>query len=385
MPANDDDAFHPLPDALSAVEDAPCGLVHADEDGAIRWANRTFRRWTGFTAADLAGKRFQDLLTMGGRIFHQTHWHPLLLMQGSVSEVKVELVQRDGEVLPVMVNAVMRDRGGTARLQELAVYVARDRDKYERELVLSRRRLEESLAETRRLQAEAKDRAHFAEQMVGIVSHDLRNPLSVIHMSTTLLERAGVNAQQQAVLGRMARATERANRLISELLDFTQARLGSGIAVQPRPVPLHALVHETVDELRPAFPDRLLRHAREGEEMECPADADRLAQVVGNLVGNAMAYGSPDRPVTVTSRTAGEECEIAVHNFGRAIPADHVSAIFLPMERGDRADKSGRSVGLGLYIVSEIAKAHGGRVAVRSDEATGTEFTISIPRAATAA
>jgi sigma-B regulation protein RsbU (phosphoserine phosphatase) len=368
----------PAPDAGSFADEAPCGLLQADGDGTLLWVNRTFCRWTGYAAEELAGRRFQDLLTMGGRIFHQTHWSPLLLMQGSVAEVKMELVHRDGRTLPIMVNAFMRERDGR-RLQELAIYVARDRDKYERELVLSRRRLEEALAEMQKLQAGAKDRAHFSEQMMGIVSHDLRNPLSVIHMSAVLLGRMGATPEQQAVLARVTRATDHAQRLISELLDFTQARLGGGIAVQPKPLALHAFVRATVEDLRHAFPQRLLRHQPEGDEAECTGDRDRLAQVIGNLVGNAMAYGNPGEAVTVTSRTGPAACEIAVHNFGPPIPQALVATIFLPMERGERAGQGGRSVGLGLYIVSEIARAHGGQVAVRSNEATGTEFTVTLP------
>ena len=116
---------------------------------------------------------------MGGRIFHQTHWAPLLRIQGSVSEVKLEIVHRDGSKLPMVVNAVRRDVEGTMR-HDLAAFMARDRDRYERELIKSRKELENLVAETQELHAEAKDRALFAEQMVGIVSHDLRNPLSVI-------------------------------------------------------------------------------------------------------------------------------------------------------------------------------------------------------------
>ena len=371
--------FEPLPDARAALEDAPCGLLQADSDGLILWANRTFCRWLGFELRDLAERRVQDLLTMGGRIFHQTHWLPLLHMQGSLAEVKLEFVDKAGQAVPVIINSVLRDRGG-ARLQEIAVYVARDRDKYERELVQARRRLEETLAETKRLRDEAKDRAHFAEQMVGIVSHDLRNPLSVIHMSAVLLQRMGLTQQQQAVVARVSRSTDRAHRLIAELLDFTQARLGGGIKVAPRPLQLRAFMHDTVDELKAAFPDRMLRHVHEGDELECRGDPDRLAQLVGNLVGNAMTYGSADKPVTVTSRPGGASFSISVHNFGAPIPQEHQATIFLPLERGDKAaTAAGRSVGLGLYIVSEIAKAHGGRVAVRSAEAIGTEFTVTIP------
>lgn len=376
--------FDPLPDARTALEDAPCGMLQSDSEGLILWANRTFCRWLGFEPEELARRRVQDLLTMGGRIFHQTHWAPLLQMQGSVSEVKLELVDKTGRALPVIMNAVLRNRNG-ARLQEIAVYIARDRDKYERELVLSRRKLEETLAEAQRLRDEAKDRAHLAEQMVGIVSHDLRNPLSVIHMSAVLLERLGLTQQQQTVVSRISRSTDRAHRLIAELLDFTQARLGGGIMVSKRPLRLNEFMHETVDELKAAFPERILRYEHEGPEIVCSADPDRLSQLVGNLVANAMTYGSKNKPVTVSSRASGDSLAIAVHNFGAPIPREHLATIFLPLERGDQAaTATGRSVGLGLYIVSEIAKAHGGHVAVRSDEAIGTEFTVTISHSADA-
>jgi sigma-B regulation protein RsbU (phosphoserine phosphatase) len=334
----------PWPDAAAALDDAPCGLLQADESGAISWANRTFCRWIGFSAEEITARRFQDLLTMGGRIFHQTHWYPLLLMQGSMSEVKLELVQRDGQPLPAIVNAFLRDRGGR-RIQEVAVYVARDRDLYERELQTARRRIEETLAEAQRLRDEAKDSAHFAEQMMGIVSHDLR-----------------------------------ANRLISELLDFTQARLGNGIAVSRRPLHVKSFMHDTVEELQHAFPDRVIAHVHEGEDAKCSLDPDRIAQAVGNLAGNAVTYGSTDQVVTVTSKVSEGEWEVTVHNFGTPIPQGHLAKIFLPLERGDKADAGGRSVGLGLYIVSEIAKAHGGRVGVRSDKKNGTQFSICVPR-----
>ena len=372
--------FGPLPDPGAVLDDAPCGLLQTDDGGLILWANRTFLRWLGYEAGELAHRHLEDLLTIGGRIFHQTHLSPLLQMQGSVSEVKLELVHRDGTALPAILNALVHERGGR-RVREVAVYIARDRDKYEKELVLARRRLEDTLVEAQRLRDEAKDRAHLAEQMVGIVSHDLRNPLSVVHMSFALLERMAPTPQQSTVLARAARSTERANRLITELLDFTQARLGGGIAVNPHPLALRAFVHETVDELQHAFAGRKLRHEHEGADAPCLGDRDRLTQVVGNLVANAMAYGSPELPVTVTSRQRGDHCEIAVHNFGPPIPPANLETIFRPLERGDRTDSAGRSIGLGLYIVSELAKAHHGSVAVRSAEGFGTEFTVTIPSA----
>jgi len=245
--------------------------------------------------------------------------------------------------------------------------------------VESRKRLEALVAEATRLQAEAKDRAVFAEQMVGIVSHDLRNPLSTIQMSTAVLSRGDATPNQQRVLGRIARATERAGRLIGDLLDFTQARLGKGIAVSPKPIDLQAVIADAVDELAQAFSGRRLKHVREGEG-SCNADADRLVQLVGNLVANAMTYGTPDAPVTVLSTVGESTFTIAVHNEGTPIAQDVLPDLFTPMTRGADEANAGRSVGLGLFIVGEIAKAHGGRVSVVSTAEAGTVFSAIFPR-----
>jgi sigma-B regulation protein RsbU (phosphoserine phosphatase) len=236
------------------VEDAACGLARTESDGVFLFANRTFCDWTGYASDELRGRRkLQELLTMGGRIFHQTHWQPLLQLQGSVSEVKLEIVHRAGHTLPMMMNAVRRQRDG-AIVHDIAMYIARDRDTYERELVASRRKLEALVAEEKRLQLALEDRALFAEQMVGIVSHDLRNPLSTILMGATLLTRGEATPNQLRVLGRVSRAAERANRLITDLLDFTQARMGKGIAIHARSMDLQATIAEVVEELARPIP-----------------------------------------------------------------------------------------------------------------------------------
>lgn len=348
-------------------------------DGKFLRVNRTFCQWIGRPAEALVGTcRFQDLLTMGGRIFHQTHWAPLLQMQGSISEVKLELLHADGTAIPMVLNAICRQRDG-AVVHELAAFIARDRDKYERELVQSRERLKALVAESERLQAEAKDRALFAEQMIGIVSHDLRNPMSSIQMGSHLLTQSNPSQSQQRILNRIRRSTDRANRLISDLLDFTQARVGKGLSVSPAAIDLHTAMADTVEELRGVYPARQLDHRRVGEG-SCHADVNRLEQLVGNLVSNAMAYGSPEFPVTVASSVAARSFGVAVHNQGTPIPLAAQNALFQPMARGTSVSSAGRSIGLGLFIVSEIAKAHGGTASVLSTIEDGTTFSVVIPR-----
>ncbi len=278
----------------------------------------------------------------------------------------------------MVLNAIRRQEHGLT-VHELAAFIARDRDKYERELIQSRKRLEELVAESARLQAEAKDRALFAEQMIGIVSHDLRNPLSSIQMGAHLLSQSDPSHGQQRILTRVQRSADRANRLIADLLDFTQARLGNGLAVKREAINLHEAVGETVDELEAVYPGRRLKHVRVGEG-SCLADANRLSQLVGNLVSNAMVYGSAEKPVTVTSTIEASSFSIEVHNEGAPISiacaGSPVSTHGTWHERKQRRPKRG----LGLFIVSEIAKSHGGRALVKSTLEEGTSFVVVLPR-----
>lgn len=364
---------------------APCGLLVTDDDGLVLRANATFCEWLGTTPGDLVGKRrFQDLLTVGGRIFHQTHWAPLLHMQGSIAEVKLDLVLTGAKPIPMVMNAFRRERDG-AMVHDLALFVAEDRHAYERELLAARKRAEVLLAEQQAgrdaRRAAAEDRALLAEQMVGIVSHDLRNPLSTIRMGTEVLKMLGLPERHGQILGNIDRAGMRALRLINDLLDFTRIRLGQGIALTPRPMDLHAVVASQVAELAMGHPQARIEHRGSGGGA-CVADPDRLGQLVGNLVSNALAYGTPGAPVIVTTATDDDGFSIAVRNEGEPIPEALQASLFQPMVRGTDTGTEVRSVGLGLYIVAEVARAHGGSVRLASTSADGTEFVVSFPQAA---
>ena len=325
-------------------------------------------------------RQIQELFTIGGRIFHQTHWVPLLQMQRSVSEVKFDLMHKTGGTVPIVLNAIRRLHAGVI-VHDLAAFVARDRDMYEREILAQGKRLEGAVASSARLEEMARDRALFAEQMLGIVSHDLRNPLAVVEMSTMGLFSSELTAEQQAAVERINRATSRASRLIRELLDFTQARIGSGIAVQLRPIQIVTVIRECLDDLQQLFAGSVLRYAFD-QEGECDADADRIVQLIGNLVTNAVAYGSRGHPIEITSALENGACIISVCNVGSPIPVSIQQQLFQPMTRGHQGPGGARSVGLGLYIVREIAKAHLGTVRVESTAEHGTKFTVQFPRQA---
>ncbi|WP_297839930.1 PAS domain-containing sensor histidine kinase [Pseudomonas sp.] len=381
-----------LPDSDSLWEAAACGLLLTSATGSIERANLTFCHWVGLSQSELQGRRFQELLTMGDRIFHQTHWAPLLQMQGSVTEVKLDLVHKDGHSIPMMLNAVRREHPTTGIFHELAIFIAEDRNRYERELVAARKLAEERLLQQLQAQraltlaqdrlsqahADAEIRATFAEQMVGIVSHDLRNPLAAIKMAADMLARNEQDEKRTRIIGHVTHSANRAQRLIADLLDFTQARVGRGIVVNPQAIDLHAVVASCVEELSMTFSGRGLIHRHVGAT-RCVADGDRLHQAIGNLVANAMTYGDPDKAVTVTSAVEAEGVVITVHNQGVPIPAPLLANLFEPMIRGVDGGDEVRSVGLGLFIVREIARAHHGNVQVTSTLEPGTVFIISLP------
>ena len=231
-----------------------------------------------------------------------------------------------------------------------------------------------------RSRALAEDRAVFAEQMVGIVSHDLRSPLTTILLAAELLSRSMVEPTGQTLrmLENISRAGQRSKRLISDLLDFTAVRVGAGLMVSRQSIDIHQLVARLIDELALAFPGRTIDHKTSGAG-DIHGDPDRISQLLGNLVGNAMAYGEPGTTVTLSSSVEAGLARVAVHNHGNPIPPDSLGRLFEPMVRGVDVDTSVRSVGLGLFIVRAIAQAHGGHVDVRSSAAEGTEFAFIFP------
>ena len=383
-----------LPDPQMLFELAPCGLVVTKEDGTILRANMTFCNWTGFDCEVLIGRRFQELLTMGGRIFHQTHWAPLMQMQGSVAEVKLDLMHQDKHIVTMLLNGVRREHASGA-FYELALFGTTDRDKYERELLNARKIAEDLLSEKTTAEIalkhaqdelnlayeKAQRRASFAEQMVAIVSHDLKNPLTAIKMASDILAQDEHTAKGAKLLGHIRHSADRAERMIADLLDFALARVGRGIAINRSTLDLHTFVSHSVEELRVTFPEAALVHHSIGTG-NAYLDADRVQQIIGNLVANSVAYGDLTQPITVTSRLEAGQALVSVHNQGPVIPESLMAVLFEPMTRGTDSDSDLRSVGLGLFIVREIAHAQGGKVSVSSSLESGTEFSVYLPLAA---
>ena len=215
------------------------------------------------------------------------------------------------------------------------------------------------------------------EQFIGILGHDLRNPLGAILMAVEIL--GDLPEPYAATVARVARSGRRIEAMIRDLLDFARGRLASGIPVAPQPCDLRTVCSAVVEEVRQVHPDRAIRFEAAGD-LRGEWDADRVEQVVSNLVANAVTHGTG--PVRVTARDDGDEVVTTVHNDGHPIPAVVLPILFEPFTRpAPETDGAGsKGLGLGLYIASEIVHAHGATISVTSTASQGTTFTIRWPR-----
>lgn len=227
----------------------------------------------------------------------------------------------------------------------------------------------------------AQDELNRERQLAAIVSHDLKGPIGVVATGVTALCRAGdLNSLQQRLLERIRSSAHRAARLTDQLLDFTSVRVGKGIALRRVSADIQRLVAEVVDESRMTHPSRRVDLFAEGEGVG-EWDSDRVSEVVENLLTNALRYSPPETPVSVRTRSREREVLLEVQNFGPAIPAAQIARLFEPLEQGEQGRSKGEGLGLGLFIVDRIVRAHGGSVAVQSSETTGTTFSVTLPRA----
>lgn len=226
---------------------------------------------------------------------------------------------------------------------------------------------------------EAASRAEYLrEQLLGVVGHDLRTPLNTLQLGISALQLDGKleerHTRQLTIMGRAARRME---RMIHDLLDFTRARLAGGIPVTPAPMAMGAVIERVVEEYRLAHPEHPIAASTEGD-MAGHWDEARLAQLLDNLLQNALRHGFQDIPIQLGVKGEPSGVLVTVLNKGPLLPPEEREAIFEPFRRGKRP--AGEGLGLGLYIAKQIAESHGGRITVESSLEQGTSFKVWLPR-----
>ncbi len=346
----------------AVVANAASLVVFTTREGHVRYLNEAGRRMVGLEPGeDVTRVRVTDLLTEEDLALYQARILPVLEEAGRWrGEFRLRHL-RTGSLIPALHDIfILTHEAGTP---PVLASISQD------------------ISEQKRQEQEARQRAEFEQYLAGIVGHDLRNPINAISLSAAqLLRREDLDARVRESVSRILSAAERTNRMIDTTLDFTQARLGGSLRVERKPLDLHELTRQVVEEVQLNFPDRHVE-----VDMEGPGtgewDPDRMAQVLTNLVTNALKYSDPALPVEVRTRGEARSVTLEVHNQGEPIPAEQLPRLFLPMKRlGEELAQRGRSLGLGLFIVDHLVRAHGGTIEVASDAERGTTFTVRLPR-----
>ena len=229
-----------------------------------------------------------------------------------------------------------------------------------------------------RHEQEAEQAGHFRERFIGILGHDLRSPLTAILASAALvLRHRDLDDPVLAAAARITSSADRMGRMISDLLDFTQARLGGGLPLSRVQADLRDVARTAVDEALASNPGREIRLLAEGDTRGA-FDPDRVVQLLSNLLANAISYSPQQEPILVRVAGVDGKVEVEVENGGPEIPAAERGRLFDPFRRGSMTGKT-RGLGLGLFIVEQIARAHGGEAAVQSEPGR-TVFRVTLQR-----
>jgi signal transduction histidine kinase len=399
--------------AEELYESAPCGYLSTLPDGTIIRANQTFLTWVGMDRQALVGhKGFQDLLSIGGRIFYDTHLTPLLRMQGFVNEIAVDLSGADGRPLPVLANMVQkRDANGRPLVHRITLFNATDRRKYERELLLARQKAEQATEELKRLNETLEERVtqEVAErmkaeealrqaqkmeaigQLTGGIAHDFNNLLTIIVGNAELLQRRlpeGFERLHRAA-DQTVQAAQRAATLTQRLLAFSRRQ-----PLDPKPVDANKLVAGMSDLLRRTLGETvMLETVLGGGLWRTQADPNQLENAILNLAVNArdaMPDGGRLTIETANARlddayvealaepvAAGQYVLVAVSDTGTGMDQATMEKVFEPFFT---TKEVGKGTGLGLSQVYGFVRQSNGHVRIYSELGEGTTIKIYLPR-----
>lgn len=226
---------------------------------------------------------------------------------------------------------------------------------------------------------------HTRDLVLGALGHDLRNPLSAVAYSAQFLMRSDkLDGGLAKAVARIATSTARMQTMIRDLLDFARTRMGGQLPIVRTPMNMYDACQAAIDEIGAFHPYRTLLLDSKGD-LSGSWDAERLGQMLSNLISNAVQHGTPDGPIRVSAVASDGNVEVSVHNEGPPVPRHIWRRIFEPLVQGVHDERSAPradgSLGLGLYIARQIATAHGGTLKLTSSAEHGTTFIAVLPRA----
>jgi sigma-B regulation protein RsbU (phosphoserine phosphatase) len=369
MPRENDKTALVAEDSENFFQHPLCGFISTDAEGIIQNCNNTFLKWLTVSKEEVLGTRFSDLLSIGSKIYYETHLWPLLRMQGFFDEVAVDLQTKSGEKEQVLLNAYEQNiHDALPEFIRFTVFRARDRRIYEQNLKIAKNDAEIRLTS-------ALDLVQLREQIIAILGHDLRNPLGAIKGATEMLSQSQATETNKRLVALISKSATRMSELIETIMDFARTKLGGGLVLNQEDIVLEPVLQQVIEELQTSFPEKVIyTHFNNKQRVHC--DSYRVAQVFSNLLANAITHGAPDKPINVTTDCRDGMFEMSVTNEGSPIPVEIQQSIFEPFTR-ESTRPSQNGLGLGLYIASQIAQAHGGQLTCTSDEKE-TRFTLTL-------
>lgn len=356
------------------LDHAPCGFVAFDDAGTILVANATLANWLGRPPGSLAGMSMDTLYAPGGAIFHQTHFFPLLKLQGEAKEIHMSLRTLEGGPLPVLANAIRRDTADGAHTDCVLVPVSK-RHHYEQQLLRAR--------------ASAEATRDAKARFLSMMAHEVRTPLSaIIGLAHVLLQdlHGPLVVEQREDLELMRSAGMDIDHLISEILRYSRAESGQDSPTL-QDVPVDDALAAVESIMRPRWQEADIRYQRRCAPSNWTVRADpiRLHQILLNLLANAANHTPAGGQVSVDAipDDATGRLRIEVQDSGCGIAEDQLARIFEPFVQIGRSERPAgkRGTGLGLAISREFATSMQGTLEVRSVPGEGSVFLLTLPLA----
>ena len=414
-------------DANDALDSLPCGVVSFRDDGTMIVVNRPLAALLGYQPRELVGRHVETLLTVGGRIFFQTHLYPILRLHGHASELFVLLRNRDGSDRATLMNAVRHEEKPGGPVIECVLMEVRERRKFEDALVRARETAELARDAAEHARAELATRTHDLEdanekmeqqalelelqhqqlheqavelelsraaaeeantaksQFLANMSHELRTPLNAIAGYVQLIQlgiHGPVTAQQREALDRVTRSQRLLLRLVNDVLNLARIEAGR-VEYRCEPVALQELVAGVLQMVEPQMSaGRIVRNVDVPPGLVAIADREKLEQVLLNLLSNAVKFTPSGGSIRITAEPApdGREVLVRVADTGIGIPPAKLESIFEPFVQVDSSDGPPREgTGLGLSISRDLARGMGGDLSATSEPRRGSTFTIHLP------
>ena len=350
------------------IESAPCGFFSFSDEGTIGRANATLSNLLGYEPGELTGLPVDRILPVAGRIFYQTHLFPLLRMKGNVEEIYITLRTKDGSSLPTLLNAVRRERMGQI-LNDCVLLQMKERSEYEDAILKARN--------------EAESAIRTKDQFLAAVSHELRTPLHSMKGWVHMLRHEQHDDQLlEKGLGSIERGVNSLKSLIEDLIDFSRMNSGK-LRLSVDRLEVADLVDAALDIVRPAAEAKAIALERQIEAASAPVsgDAERLQQVLWNMLSNAIKFTPKGGTVKVTLSRVNSSVEIVVADNGKGIAADFLPFVFERFRQGEQeAGGRGGGLGLGMTITKHIVELHGGVISAESPgEGSGATFRVRLP------